>query len=53
VPSERLEVVRRLRDAWCRFVPDETVAFYSLDAATSSESLGQPGCALAGGGHST
>jgi len=25
-------VVRRLRDAWCRFVPDEIVAFYSLDA---------------------
>jgi GNAT superfamily N-acetyltransferase/ketosteroid isomerase-like protein len=32
VPSERLEVVRRLRDAWSRFVPDEIVAFYSLDA---------------------
>jgi len=32
VPSELLEVVRRLRDAWCRFVPDEIVAFYSLDA---------------------
>ena len=30
--SERLEVVRRLREAWCRFVPDEIVAFYSLDA---------------------
>lgn len=30
--SEPLEVVRRLRDAWCRFVPDEIVAFYSRDA---------------------
>jgi ketosteroid isomerase-like protein len=36
VPSERLEVVRRLRDAWGRFVPDEIVAFYSLDAESVS-----------------
>jgi ketosteroid isomerase-like protein len=32
MPLERLEVVGRLRDAWSRFVPDEIVAFYSLDA---------------------
>jgi ketosteroid isomerase-like protein len=32
MPSERLEVVRRLPDAWRRFVPDEIVAFCSLDA---------------------
>ena len=31
MPSEQLEVVRRLREAWCRFVPDEIVAFYSRD----------------------
>jgi GNAT superfamily N-acetyltransferase/ketosteroid isomerase-like protein len=44
VPSERLEVVRRLRDAWCRFVPDEIVAFYSLDAeivSPTGEMFGQ------------
>lgn len=34
--SEPLEVVRRLRDAWCRFVPDEIVAFYSRDAEVVS-----------------
>jgi ketosteroid isomerase-like protein len=32
VPSERLELVRRLRHAWCRFIPDEIIAFYSVDA---------------------
>jgi hypothetical protein len=44
VPSELLEVVRRLRDAWCRFVPDEIVAFYSLDAeivSPTGEMFGQ------------
>jgi hypothetical protein len=32
MPSEWLEAVRRLRDAWRRFVPDEIVAFYSVEA---------------------
>jgi GNAT superfamily N-acetyltransferase/ketosteroid isomerase-like protein len=37
-------VVPRLRDAWCWFVPDEIVAFYSLDAeivTPTDEMLGQ------------
>jgi SnoaL-like protein len=44
VPSERLELVRRLRDAWCRFVPDEIVGFYSLEAeivSPTGEMFGQ------------
>ena len=44
MPSERLEVVRRLRDARRRFVPDEIVAFYSLDAeivSPTGEMFGQ------------
>jgi GNAT superfamily N-acetyltransferase/ketosteroid isomerase-like protein len=44
MPSERLQVVRSLRDAWCRFVPDEIVAFYSLDAeivSPTGEMFGQ------------
>jgi GNAT superfamily N-acetyltransferase/ketosteroid isomerase-like protein len=39
-----LEVVRRLRDAWCKFVPDEIVAFYSWDAeivSRTGEMFGQ------------
>jgi ketosteroid isomerase-like protein len=36
MPSERLQVVRRLRDAWCRFVLDDIVAFYARDAAIVS-----------------
>ncbi len=32
MPSERLELVRRLHDAWCRFIPDEIIPFYSVDA---------------------
>jgi ketosteroid isomerase-like protein len=32
MPPERLEVVWLLREAWCRVVPDEIVALYSLDA---------------------
>jgi predicted N-acetyltransferase YhbS/ketosteroid isomerase-like protein len=42
--SERLQLVRRLRDAWCRFVPDEIVAFYSVDAeivSPTGEMFGQ------------
>lgn len=41
---DRLEVVRRLRDAWRRFVRDEIVAFYSLDAeivSPTGEMFGQ------------
>jgi hypothetical protein len=44
MPSERLEVVRRARHAWCRFVPDEIVAFYSRDAdivSSTGEMFGQ------------
>jgi ketosteroid isomerase-like protein len=36
--------LRRLRDAWCRFVPDEIVAFYSRDAeivSPTGEMFGQ------------